>query len=97
MSKEEKLERPKSEGPKNEVPEKKVPITPKGKYELRASTLTPKNYGNEDEDEDEDGSNREEKKVEAVIDLTDDDDVAITKEKTPSKKDGPGMYTYSHV
>lgn len=94
VSKEEKLERPKSEGPKNEIPEKKVPITPKGKYELRASTLTPKNYGNEDEDEDEDGSDQEKKKVEAVIDLTDDDDVAVTKEKTPSKKDGPGVCIY---
>lgn len=77
----------KSEGPKAEAPESKTPITPKGKYELRASTLIPRDYGIRDDDEDEsDGK----KKVEAVIDLTEDADVVITKQKTPVRGDGSG-------
>ena len=83
-----KTEGLKSEGPKNEVLEKKVPITPKGKYELRASTLVPRDYGMRDED-DESGEN---KKVEAVIDLTDDDDIAVTKEK-PKATNASGILT----
>ena len=80
----------KNEGPKNEEPEKKAPITPKGKYELRASTLIPRDYGMQDED-DEGGEN---KKVEAVIDLTDDDDVVVTKTKEkPQATDGSGTRT----
>lgn len=57
---------------KNEVPEKNAPSTPKGKYALRASTLVPRDYGSQlDDPADEDGDN---KKVEAVIDLTADDE-----------------------
>ena len=87
--KEEKIEGAKKDEPKSET--QKAPITPKGKYELRASTLIPRDYGDEDEDEEDDGKK---KNVEAVIDLTEDDDApVVTKEKTPIKTEGPGMHT----
>ncbi|KAL9959680.1 hypothetical protein ACROYT_G033023 [Oculina patagonica] len=65
---------------KNEVPEtKNAPSTPKGKYALRASTLVPRDYGSQlDDPADEDG---DKKKVEAVIDLTADDEAVQAEPK----------------
>lgn len=82
---------------KNDVPEKKAPATPKGKYDLRPSTLVPRDYGTQLDDpgEDEDG---DKKKVEAVIDLTEDDEEGpkvskpVTTKTTPPT-DGSGMRT----
>ena len=64
-----------------EDPEKKAPTTPKGKYDLRPSTLVPRDYGEEDEDE-----NGEKKKVEAVIDLTEEDEVEAKEIKPVTTK-----------
>ena len=71
--------------------EKQSPISSKGKYDLRPSTLVPRDYGEEEEEE-----SAEKKKVEAVIDLTEDDEVGVeakeskpveTKAGLPSKGD----------
>ena len=71
--------------------EKQSPISSKGKYDLRPSTLVPRGYGGEKEEE-----SAEKKKVEAVIDLTEDDEVEVeareskpveTKAGLPSKDD----------
>ena len=91
--KEETKEWPKKEEPKTETPEKKIPITPKGKYELRASTLMPRNYEIKDEDDDEEDEKKDDKNVEAVIDLTEDDDAPVVTNETLDKKDGPSMHT----
>ena len=91
--KEETKEWPKKEEPKTETPEKKVPITPKGKYELRASTLMPRNYEIKDEDDEEEDEKKDDKNVEAVIDLTEDDDAPVVTNETLDKKDGPSMHT----
>ncbi|KAJ7379363.1 Scm-like with four mbt domains [Desmophyllum pertusum] len=81
---------------KNEVPEKNAPSTPKGKYDLRASTLVPRDYGTQlDPAEDEENGGK--KKVEAVIDLTEDDDeVKGNKQglKTPFSTDDSGICIY---
>lgn len=80
---------------KNEVPEKNAPTTPKGKYDLRASTLVPRDYGTQlDPAEDEENGGK--KKVEAVIDLTEDDDEVKGNKpglKTPFSTDDSGMCT----
>lgn len=90
-----KTEGPKSEG--QEGLEKKVPITPKGKYELRASTLIPRDYGIKDEDDDEEIGDSASKpdKIEdvAVIDLTDVEDVVVPEQKPPPPKDSSGTVT----
>ena len=57
---------------KTKSQEKQSPISSKGKYDLRPSTLVPRDYGEEEEEEEEEES-AEKKKVEAVIDLTEDD------------------------
>jgi len=84
---------------KNEVPVKKAPVTPKGKYDLRPSTLVPRDYGTQLDETSEDGENDDKKKVEAVIDLTEDDEEGpkvnkpvSTKTATPPS-DGSGMHT----
>lgn len=92
--KEETKEWPKKEEPKTETPEKKVPITPKGKYELRASTLMPRNYEIKDEDDEEEDEKKDDKNVEAVIDLTEDDDAPVVTSETLDKKDGPKVCIY---
>ena len=57
--------------------EKQSPISSKWKYDMRPSTLVPR--GEEEEEE-----SAEKKKVEAVIDLTEDDEVGVeTKESKP--------------
>ena len=74
--------------------EKQSPISSKGKYDMRPSTLVPRDCGEEEEEE-----SGEKKKVEAVIDLTEDDEVeAETKESKPVEtkpglpsKDDSGM------
>ena len=59
--------------------EKQSPISSKGKYDMRPSTLVPRGYGKEKEEE-----SAEKKKVEAVIDLTEDHEVEVeTKESKP--------------
>ncbi len=83
---------------KNEVAEtKNAPSTPKGKYALRASTLVPRDYGSQLNDPaDEDG---DKKKVEAVIDLTADDEAVQAEPKvtkpviTKKTTDDSGMHT----
>ena len=85
---------------KDDVPVKKAPATPKGKYDLRPSTLVPRDYGTQLDDPGEDGENGDKKKVEAVIDLTEDDEEApkISKPvdtKTTPSTDGSGMRTRS--
>lgn len=82
----------KTESPEKKAPSQAAPSTPKGKYDLRASTLVPRDYGTQlDDAEDEDG---EKKKVEAVIDLTADDEAEpkvskpATEKKTPSDDSG---------
>ena len=84
---------------KNEVPAKNAPTTPKGKYDLRPSTLVPRDYGTQLDDPSEDGDSGEKKKVEAVIDLTEDDEEGpkvskpvSTKPTTPSS-DSSGTRT----
>ncbi|RMX60289.1 hypothetical protein pdam_00017999, partial [Pocillopora damicornis] len=76
---------------KTKSQEKQSPISSKGKYDLRPSTLVPRGYGGEKEEE-----SAEKKKVEAVIDLTEDDEVEVeareskpveTKAGLPSKDD----------
>ena len=76
---------------KTKSQEKQSPISSKGKYDLRPSTLVPRDYGEEEEEE-----SAEKKKVEAVIDLTEDDEVGVeareskpveTKAGLPSKDD----------
>jgi len=83
---------------KDDVPAKRAPVTPKGKYDLRPSTLVPRDYGTQLDDAGEDGENGEKKKVEAVIDLTEDDEEnpkvtkpATTKATPPT--DGSGKHT----
>ena len=81
---------------KDDVPTKKAPATPKGKYDLRPSTLVPRDYGTQLDDPSEDGENGDKKKVEAVIDLTEDDEEGpkVTKPvstKTTPATDGSGM------
>ena len=74
--------------------EKQSPISSKGKYDMRPSTLVPRGYGKEKEEE-----SAEKKKVEAVIDLTEDHEVGVeTKESKPVEtkaglpsKDDSGM------
>jgi len=85
---------------KNEVPVKKAPVTPKGKYDLRPSTLVPRDYGTQLDETSEDGENDDKKKVEAVIDLTEDDEEGpkvnkpvSTKTATPPS-DGSGICIY---
>ena len=83
---------------KDDVPAKKVPITPKGKYDLRPSTLVPRDYGTQLDDPCEDGESGDKKKVEAVIDLTEDDEEGskvskpVTTKATPAT-DGSGIRT----
>ena len=76
--------------------EKQSPISSKGKYDMRPSTLVPRGYGEEEEEE-----SAVKKKVEAVIDLTEDDEVGVeakeskpveTKAGLPSRDDS-GMRT----
>ena len=71
--------------------EKQSPISSKGKYDLRPSTLVPRVYGEKEEEK-----SAVKKKVEAVIDLTEDDEVGVeakeskpveTKAGLPSKGD----------
>ena len=70
------------------------PISSKGKYDMWPSTLVLRGYGEEEEEE-----SAEKKKVEAVIDLTEDDKVGVeTKESKPVEtkaglpsKDDSGM------
>ena len=77
--------------------EKQSPISSKGKYDMRPSTLVPRGYGEKEEEE-----SAEKKKVEAVIDLTEDDEVeAETKESKPVEtkpglpsKDDSGMRSW---
>ena len=83
---------------KDDVPVKKAPATPKGKYDLRPSTLVPRDYGTQLDDPGEDGENGDKKKVEAVIDLTEDDEEVpkISKPvstKTTPPTDGSGRHT----
>ena len=77
--------------------EKQSPISSKGKYDLRPSTLVPRVYGEKEEEE-----SAVKKKVEAVIDLTEDDEVGVeakeskpveTKAGLPSKGDS-GMRSW---
>ena len=83
---------------KDDVPTKRAPVTPKGKYDLRPSTLVPRDYGTQLDDPNEDGENGDKKKVEAVIDLTEDDEEGpkVTKPdttKTTPSTDSSGMRT----
>lgn len=82
---------------KDDVPVKKAPATPKGKYDLRPSTLVPRDYGTQLDDPGEDGESGDKKKVEAVIDLTEDDEEVPKISKPESTKttpptDGSGNY-----
>ena len=84
---------------KDDVPVKKAPATPKGKYDLRPSTLVPRDYGTQLDNPGEDGESGDKKKVEAVIDLTEDDEEAVKiskpaeSTKTTPPADGSGMVT----
>ena len=71
--------------------EKQSPISSKCKYDMRPSTLVQRDYGEEEEEE-----SVEKKRFEAVIDLTEDDEVGVeakeskpveTKAGLPSKGD----------
>lgn len=84
---------------KDDVPVKKAPATPKGKYDLRPSTLVPRDYGTQLDDPGEDGESGDKKKVEAVIDLTEDDEEVPKISKPESTKttpptDGSGICIY---
>ena len=66
--------------------EKQSPISSKGKYDLRPSTLVPRDYGEEEEEE-----SAEKKKVEAVIDLTEDDEVEVERKESKPVETKPGL------
>lgn len=71
LSKEGKLKEPSSQdSPEN------ILNTPKGKYELRASTLIPRDYGSKEEEEFEQDMEKDDADV--VIDLTEDEDTTQT-------------------
>lgn len=69
-----------------EMQEKKSPASSKGKYDLRPSTLVPRDYDEGDEEE-----SAEKKKVEAVIDLTEDDEVEVDAEESKPVVTKPGV------
>ena len=66
--------------------EKQSPISSKDKYDLRPSTLVPQDYGKEEVKE-----SAEKKKVEAVIDLTEDDEVEVERKESKPVKTKPGL------
>ena len=66
--------------------EKQSPISSKGKYDLGPSTLVPRGYGEEEEEE-----SAEKKKVEAVIDLTEDDEVEVERKESKPVETKPGL------
>ena len=71
---------------KTKSQEKQSPISSKGKYDLRPSTLVPRDYGEEEEEE-----SAEKKKVEAVIDLTEDDEVEVERKESKPVETKPGL------
>ena len=66
--------------------EKQSPISSKGKYDMRPSTLVLRGYGKEKEEE-----SAEKKKVEAVIDLTEDDEVEVERKESKPVETKPGL------
>ena len=66
--------------------EKQSPISSKGKDDLRPSTLVPRDYGEEEKEE-----SVEKKKFEAVIDLTEDDEVEVERKESKPAETKPGL------
>lgn len=65
----------KHEEPRRREVLEKIPSTPKGKYDLRASTLIARDYWSKEKEEKEDEEDKKKGNVEAVIDLTEDEDI----------------------